>query len=217
MAKSDWFSERKSNWLFENKIKAARASAKLLSVNNSVIVDSETTDKDPYYARLVSLSVIDLSGEVLFDSLIDPQKPIPAEATAIHNITDDMVVGAPTFRQVFAQISAALHDKHWIIYNYDFDHGVLMEEQRRAFGKFPLRPKTDVKRCAMKMFARFNGEYSEYHESFTWKKLVFAAEYFGVEVAAPPHSALGDCLRTLGVIRGMSAWLDQPILKELIA
>jgi len=205
-------------WLFERQIKAAQAAAKVLSLHNAVIFDTETTGLSTQTDKIVEIAAINLTGDVLLNLRLDPQMPMPEKAESIHHISDEMLVGQPTFKQAFAQISAALHGKHWIIYNYDFDHELIVSEAWRAFRKNSLiSPASDGKKCAMKMFASFYGDYSDYHGSFTWQKLTRAADYFGVEVAAPPHSALGDCLRTLGVLRGMSAWLDQPILKELIA
>lgn len=65
-----------------------------------VVLDTETTGRGPS-ADVVEIAwvVIDEHLEVLDEvaTLIDPGRPIPAEATEVHGITDEMVAGAPTF------------------------------------------------------------------------------------------------------------------------
>ncbi|HHQ4784521.1 TPA: hypothetical protein ACSPZU_004090, partial [Aeromonas veronii] len=51
------------------------ASNWLLNCN---ILDTETTGLDDQ-AEIVEISIIDQLGKVVFDSLVKPQKPIPAE------------------------------------------------------------------------------------------------------------------------------------------
>lgn len=61
-----------------------------------VILDTETTGLDTM-AEIVEISIIASDGHVLLDTLIRPSNPIPPAATAIHHISDLMVVAAPTF------------------------------------------------------------------------------------------------------------------------
>ena len=70
-----------------------QASAWLL---NCAILDTETTGLYDD-AEIVEISIIDENGGVLLDTLVKPLKPIPAEATAIHGITNEMVATAPTW------------------------------------------------------------------------------------------------------------------------
>lgn len=69
-----------------------------------VAFDTETTGLSPVGCRLVELSGVKFLADgtelARFQSLIDPQSPIPPEATAIHGITDEMVAGQPTYAQV---------------------------------------------------------------------------------------------------------------------
>jgi DNA polymerase-3 subunit epsilon len=68
-----------------------------------VAFDTETTGLSPVGARLVELSGVKFLADGTeisrFQTLIDPQCPIPPEATAIHGITDDMVAGQPTYAE----------------------------------------------------------------------------------------------------------------------
>jgi len=70
----------------------------------TISVDVETTGiarED----RAVQIGLARFERGALVDSfcaLVNPFRPIPEEATKIHGITDDMVVGKPTIEEVFA-------------------------------------------------------------------------------------------------------------------
>ncbi|MFE9679796.1 exonuclease domain-containing protein [Streptomyces sp. NPDC006259] len=49
-----------------------------------------------------------MGGDVLLDVLIDPRVPIPAESTAIHGITNQMTMGAPSFADVLPRLEEVL-------------------------------------------------------------------------------------------------------------
>lgn len=61
-----------------------------------MILDTETTGLD-YDDKIVEIAVIDLDGNVLINTLVDPNKAIPKEATEIHGIANKMVENAPLF------------------------------------------------------------------------------------------------------------------------
>lgn len=65
-----------------------------------IFYDTETTgiraDKD----RIIEIAAYDPIRNCSFEKLVNPGCPIPAEATAIHNITDEMVANAPPFSQI---------------------------------------------------------------------------------------------------------------------
>lgn len=68
-----------------------------------VFFDLETTGTNITHDRIVEISLIKVmpdGTEIERTRRINPEMPIPAEATAIHHITDEDVCGEPTFRQV---------------------------------------------------------------------------------------------------------------------
>ena len=68
-----------------------------------VVFDLETTGTDPATDRIVEISAlrIEVDGSRSIKTRrLDPERPIPPGATAVHGIRDDDVRGAPTFRQV---------------------------------------------------------------------------------------------------------------------
>ena len=98
--------------------------------------DLETTGLDPHEDRIVEiawLSATDLEEGDAYDTLINPEVPIPAEATEVHGISDEDVAEAPTFEEVAEAVELAVRDAVLIGYNIRrFDTVMLDAELRRA-------------------------------------------------------------------------------------
>ncbi len=96
-----------------------------------VAFDTETTGLSPVAARLVELSGVKfrLDGSMIstFSQLIDPQTNIPADATAIHGISDEMVYGQPPVSEVIPQFLDWIggFDVVLLAHNAPFDLGFL--------------------------------------------------------------------------------------------
>lgn len=102
-------------------------------VARALVIDTETTGTDPANDAVIELAVLAFeydaaSGRLLrivdvYDGLEDPGRPIPAPATAIHGITDAMVVGQ---RLDEARVTAMLEGVQWVIaHNARFDRPLL--------------------------------------------------------------------------------------------
>jgi DNA polymerase-3 subunit epsilon len=68
-----------------------------------VVFDLETTGTDPASDKIVeicALRVIPDGGTETRTRRLDPERPIPPQATAVHGIRDEDVRGAPTFRKI---------------------------------------------------------------------------------------------------------------------
>jgi DNA polymerase-3 subunit epsilon len=100
-----------------------------------VSIDTETTGRDPAVDRIVEIALVVWNdGEVSARHrwLVNPGKPIPQEAFAVHGISDDHVKDAPPFANVAAEVLAALEGKIPVAYNAEFDRMFLHEELTRA-------------------------------------------------------------------------------------
>ena len=76
-----------------------------------VVLDCESTGLSVGFDRLLSLAAVRLQGAKLVrgetvDVLFDPGEPIPAASTAIHGITDAMVMAEPPLAERWPQIAA---------------------------------------------------------------------------------------------------------------
>ena len=164
------------------------------------ILDTETTGLDNT-AEIVEISIIDQQGNVVFDSLVKPKNPIPAGATAIHGITNDMVSTAPTWAEIHDTVCQIVNSKPLAIYNEEYDMR-LMAQTAALYG---LQPVTADAYCAMLAYAEFWGEWNYHKNEYRWQKLTVAARQQAVAVEGQAHRALADVKMTLGVIRGMAA------------
>ena len=169
----------------------ASAWARAMLAKGALILDTETTGLDDT-AEIVQIAIIDTSGTVLLDSLVLPTQ-FPAtyhEAEAIHGISREMLANAPTMMQLWPQVLAILdHATNLVIYNRDFDLRLLMQSAPRNEWRAPHC----ATHCAMLHYAKFVGQWSKHHKSFRWQPL------FGGD-----HTALGDCLATLNLLRQMA-------------
>ena len=174
---------------------------------NALILDTETTGLGDD-AEVVELAVIDCAGAVLLDTLVRPSGPVPAEAAAIHGITDAMLAGAPTWSEIHARFCDLVEGRQVVIYNREFDVRVIRQTAHRyglpAPQGFDLELDGSAVHCAMQAYAEFRGEWSAEKGRYRWQKLSAAAEQQGVTVTNA-HRALGDCLMTLGVVRAMAS------------
>ncbi|MCS6134014.1 3'-5' exonuclease [Shewanella baltica] len=179
--------------------------------DDCVVFDTETTglgDTD----EIVEIALINSRGEVLLNSLVQPCKSIPAEATAIHGITNEMVANAPRISELLHQINTIISGKTLIAYNADFDVRLLTQSVMMCgFNDSDIALHTVKLGCAMKTYAKWYGRVDQQKGEYQWHKLSNAA--FVCKATLPEgmqaHRALADCLMTLDVIRYMSNCVDQ--------
>lgn len=175
--------------LDEDHQHAIHQARKLLAREDVAIVDTETTDLN---GVVLELAIIDLAGQTLFHSLINPESHVSPGARSVHQITDKELAAAPTLPQIWPAVVEALAGRTLLLaYNADFDSGIL-EYSARRYGLEPLVQKW---RCLMRLYAKFVGEWSEYWESYRWQPLNGG------------HRALGDVLAALDILRAMA---EQP-------
>lgn len=99
-----------------------------------VVIDTETTGRDPAIDRIVEIGVSIFEGGQFvaeFGSLVNPERPIPEEVTAVHGITDADVQDKPVFREIFEELARALGGALPVAYNAEFDKGFLLSEMGR--------------------------------------------------------------------------------------
>ncbi|MCX2515826.1 3'-5' exonuclease [Pseudomonas aeruginosa] len=181
------------------KTPAARAAAWLES--NALILDTETTGLDGD-AEVIELAVIDCAGQTLIDTLVRPFRPIPADASAIHGITDQMVAAAPGWADVRGQLLELLASgRHLVIYNAGYDLRLI----RQSDALHGLETPVLAAHCAMLTYAEHWGDIDPRRGDYRWQRLGNAAAQQGVEIQGTAHRALADCLTTLGILRAMAS------------
>ena len=102
----------------------------------AMIIDTETTGLMVNEDRIVSFGGVCAHGTRMFksrmiDDLIDPGVSIPPASTAIHGITDDMVQGARSFPEVYADFQRLATNRVIIGHNVPFDLTIIRQECAR--------------------------------------------------------------------------------------
>ena len=101
-----------------------------------IFFDLETTGTNITHDRIVEISIIKVlpSGEEIERTRrVNPEMPIPAEATAVHHITDEDVASAPTFKQLAKSLAEIFTDCDIAGFNSNrFAIPLLLEEFNRA-------------------------------------------------------------------------------------
>ncbi len=129
-------------------------SARLAVDQKPVYIDTETTGTDRT-AEIVEITIVDADGAILLDTLVRPRKPIPAEAMAIHHITNEMVAKAPPFPTLWPTIRGHLYGRVVATYNADFDLRMLQQ----SLVQYGFRWQDQLKMfCIMKLYAEYRGE-----------------------------------------------------------
>ena len=158
-----------------------------------IVLDTETTGVGND-ARIIEISMIDMNGNLVFSSLINPMQPINEKITEITGITNEELSGKPSFVFFSEEIMAALKGKHVICWNARFD------QERVEYEFSALRKRPDCSwHCAMKLYhvLKLNG-------SGRWPKLSAAMEAEGIP-SIQSHRSLGDCHDTLHVLQHLSS------------
>ena len=156
---------------------------------NPVYLDTETTGlsaKD----EIVEVSVVNDDNSILFQSFARPSQKIPAEATRVHGITDDMVAKAPSWPVVWTQLRHLLSGKLVIIYNADFD--VRMIQHSYTQYRLPWRDSINAF-CLMKLYAQYRGNWDRTRGNYIFTSLERAGKQCGIDLPNA-HRATADSL-----------------------
>lgn len=85
-----------------------------------IVLDTETTGLDPSVDRIVEIGAIRWDG-AKFHRVINPERPIPKDASRIHGIKDEDVNDKPTFREIAAEFVAFIGSDRLVAHNAEFD------------------------------------------------------------------------------------------------
>jgi CBS domain-containing protein len=176
-------------------------STPLISLD-PVVIDTETTGLDVERARIVQIAVIQIRNgqinrETAFNTLVNPETPIPEATTSIHGITDDMVANADRFGIVSDRLLDFMGEAALLGHNVSFDVAMLKRELSLSGEDWQLPPTLDtmlLARIANPVLPDFS--------------LEVVAKWLGVVIEGR-HSALGDATTTAGIFLALI-----PILRK---
>jgi DNA polymerase-3 subunit epsilon len=177
---------------------AIRAAQEKLA-NKPLFLDTETTGLDNT-SEIVEICIVEHDGEIIYESLVKPTRPIPFDALRIHGISDQMVQNAPYWIQVWEAVKPILNGRHVGIYNADFDLRMI----RQTNAKYHLSGEIDSAFfCIMKLYAQFYGSWNNAWGSYRWHSLEAAGRQCRIPLANT-HRAKDDTLLARAVFLYMA-------------
>ena len=154
--------------------------------------DLETTGVNVAKDRIVEISILKVFPNGNKESktwLVNPERPIPAETTDVHGITDEKVANEPTFKQLSSVIYDMIKGCYLACFNSNrFDIPLLAEELLRAEVDFDMKSAVavDVQTIFHKMEQR---------------TLVAAYKFYCDKDLKDAHSAEADTEATYEVLK----------------
>jgi DNA polymerase III epsilon subunit family exonuclease len=160
------------------------------------VLDTETTGLDPGQGHgIVEVACVALDdGEIgeAWSTLVDPGRPIPPDASAVHGISDLMVRDAPGPAVVAAELETRCAGRALVFHNAAFDLPFIGALLRRG-GRGPLsHPVVDTLGLARGLFDPGGNSLRSLATRF---KLP----------AETAHRALGDALTTARLLQVLAA------------
>jgi DNA polymerase III subunit epsilon len=159
-----------------------------LSALSYVVVDVETTGGRAYYGDRITeiAAVVVKGGEIVevFETLVNPERPIPPFITQLTNITWDMVRDAPTFARIVPDVLRILEGNVFVAHNATFDWRFVTAEISRSAGQRLAGRRICTVRVARKILPQLSR-----------RSLDHVARYYGVEITGR-HRAGGDAIAT---------------------
>jgi DNA polymerase-3 subunit epsilon len=164
-----------------------------------VVVDLETTGGSHSNSSITEIGAVKIrGGEIIgeFQTLINPESPIPAFITVLTGITDAMVIEAPKIGEAlfsFLEFAGSPEETVLIAHNAPFDIGFLKAAALECATPWPKFQVIDTARVARCVVTRDEAPNC---------KLATLANFFGA-ATNPDHRALSDARATVDVFHGI--------------
>jgi DNA polymerase-3 subunit epsilon len=123
-----------------------------------IILDTETTGMEPSEGhKLVEIGCVELVNQVptgrTYHQYINPERDVPAEAVAVHGLTEDLLKDKPVFSQIYTEFLEFIGDGQLVIHNAAFDMKFINSELADVGHSWiPQKKVTDSLRIAREKF-----------------------------------------------------------------
>jgi len=175
-----------------------------LAETTFVVIDLETTGGSPRDSKITEIGAVKIrGGETIgeFQTLVNPDSPIPPFITVLTGITDTMVIEAPRIAEVifslFEFIGSA-KESVLVAHNAPFDIGFLKSAAETLKLTWPKYQVLDTARIS---------RYALSRDEVINFKLQTLANFFGSSTN-PDHRALSDARATVDVFHGILERFD---------
>lgn len=174
---------RIQNW--DGVRKDGMAKERKDDLSDYVVFDLETTGISPMWDQVIEISAVKVKNRVVVDeftSLVNPGRSIPAGATKVNGITNQMVADAPGFETVLRKFWNFTEGLPLVGHNIaGFDMKFIRRDAEKFYGEIPDNDYLDTLKMARRHLSKL-----PHH------RLVDLAEYYGIS-SEGAHRALNDC------------------------
>lgn len=173
--------DRRANW---DRVRVVNLVREIVADPLAVLLDTETTgfSRESEVLEIAVVNTVD--GVILLDTLVWPSGEIPLEATEVHGITSEDVLGYPEWPDVYGMLFEVLAGRRVVIWNKGFDIRIIRQTNTLwGIQNAILVPVV----CAMKLYATYYGERRSMVGGYTWHKLEVAAARLGVLSGRQEH------------------------------
>lgn len=190
------------------------------------VIDLETTGVDPTKDRILEIASLDIKKTPsgyrcanVMSALVDPERPIPPEASAVHHIIDADVAGKPKIEEAIKPFLATEDDKLvFIAHNANFERGFL----------WPFIEEAGIEAtflCTYKIALRLVPEAPSHSNQFLRYLFGFLEPFEQSRATIEAHRALSDCYVTAAILckflgatsyGNLVEWSTQPALHTML-
>ncbi len=123
-----------------------------------IVLDTETTGMDPADGdRLIEIGCVEVENYIptgrTYHQYINPERDVPAEAVAVHGLTEEFLKDKPVFSQVFDEFLDFIKGARLVIHNAEFDMKFINAELKTVgFPSLPMKDVTDTLKIAREKF-----------------------------------------------------------------
>ena len=181
----------------------------MTKVQKIIFFDTETTgvSTEDFLCQLAYKTT-----DEIFCELYKPEIKIPAEASAVHHISNKMVENKPSFQKSpdYGKIKNLFEDENSVVvaHNAKFDLAIIKKEN--------ISPKNTI--CTLRVARALDKE-----NKIPQHKLQFLRYFLDIEIEATAHDALGDVLvleklfeRLFDKIKKENNFNDEEVIKYMI-
>lgn len=152
-----------------------------------VVLDIETTGFSKEFSKITEIAAIKLMDNKIIDkfqTLVNPEQPIPGKISELTGITDSMVYKQKLIQEILPTFVDFLDDNIVVGHNVDFDYGFLDYNYQKYFNKNLTNDKLCTIKIAKKLFPKIAS-----------CRLDSLCNYFDIKNERA-HRAMGDTMAT---------------------
>ena len=172
-----------------------------------MVFDLETTGINQERDEIIEISAVKVRNHEIveeFSTLVNPGRHIPAGATAVNGITDEMVKDAPDIGTAMGAFLSFIGDSVLVGHNiHTFDTNFVYDAAYRFLGKEVRNDYIDTLYMARK-----------YLPELSHHKLTDVAAHFHLQTEGA-HRALFDCMMNQGCYEELGKLMEQKKMRSL--